>query len=74
MKQRQYNAFEIEFKSHTLDKEEFLNMDETDKTNYLDFLTEKEIRLRERAENEKKRQNLSRSLIKMQTKSTTSYR
>lgn len=29
MKQRQYNAFEIEFKSHTLDKEEFLNMDET---------------------------------------------
>lgn len=47
MKQRQYNAFEIEFKSHTLDKEEFLNMDETDKTNYLDFLTEKEIRLRE---------------------------
>ena len=63
MKQRQYNAFEIEFKSHTLDKEEFLNMDETDKTNYLDFLTEKEIRLRERAENEK-----------MQTKSTTSYR
>ena len=53
MKQRQYNAFEIEFKGHTLDKEEFLNMDETDKTNYLDFLTEKEIRLRERAENEK---------------------
>ena len=47
MKQRQYNAFEIEFKGHTLDKEEFLNMDETDKTNYLDFLTEKEIRLRE---------------------------
>lgn len=25
MKQRQYNAFEIEFKSHTLDKEELLS-------------------------------------------------
>ena len=64
MKQRQYNAFEIEFKSHTLDKEEFLNMDETDKTNYLDFLTEKEIRLRERAENEKKRPKLVKKLNK----------
>ena len=64
MKQRQYNAFEIEFKSHTLDKEEFLNMDETDKTNYLDFLTEKEIRLRERAGNEKKRPKLVKKLNK----------
>lgn len=64
MKQRQYNAFEIEFKSHTLDKEEFLNMDEADKTNYLDFLTEKEIRLRERAENEKKRPKLVKKLNK----------
>ena len=64
MKQRQYNAFEIEFKGHTLDKEEFLNMDETDKTNYLDFLTEKEIRLRERAENEKKRPKLVEKLNK----------
>lgn len=74
MKQRQYNAFEIEFKSHTLDKEEFLNMDETDKTNYLDFLTEKEIRLRNGQKMKRNAQNLSRSLIKMQTKSTTSYR
>lgn len=74
MKQRQYNAFEIEFKSHTLDKEEFLNMDETDKTNYLDFLTEKEIRLGNGQKMKRSAQNLSRSLIKMQTKSTTSYR
>lgn len=64
MKQRQYNAFEIEFKNHTLDMEEFLNMDETDKTNYLDFLAEKEIRLREQAENEKKRPKLVKKLNK----------
>lgn len=64
MKQKQYNAFEIEFKDHTLDKEEFLNMDETDKANYLDFLKEKENRLRERAGNEKKRPKLAEKLNK----------
>ena len=64
MKQKQYNAFEIEFKDNTLNKEDFLNMDETDKSNYLDFLREKEIRLRERAENEKKRPKLVAKLNK----------
>ena len=64
MKQNRYKALEQEFKDATLDLDDFLNMDEIEKQDYLDFLREKEARLLEQAESETKRPKLAAKLTK----------
>ena len=68
MKQNRYKALEQEFKDATLDLDDFLNMDEIEKQDYLDFLREKEAIFQIKSRNAK----LSISCMKPDFRSSAS--